>query len=173
MKPEGEEKPNAIVLKDLRGDVRFDENLLTTAEAHGSRRTFPSNPARWRPSLALGRRQERRSAAGARFYVRSAAACARRHRRARRDLASLRANIGIVTQETYLFHDTIAANLRYARDNATDDDDAAAKAANIHDFITRQPWAETIVGERGHKARAASAPGDRPRAAQNVHPDPR
>ena len=68
-------------------------------------------------------------------------------------LASLRENIGIVTQETYLFHDTIATNLRYARPDATDAEViAAARAANIHEFIASLPDGyETIVGERGHK----------------------
>jgi len=69
------------------------------------------------------------------------------------DLASLRNAIGIVTQETYLFHDTIAANLRYGRMDASDDDlVSAAKAANIHDFIAGLPEGyQTVVGERGHK----------------------
>jgi ATP-binding cassette subfamily B protein len=68
-------------------------------------------------------------------------------------LASLRENVGIVTQETYLFHDTIAANLRYARDDATDAEvTAAARAANIHEFVASLPDGyDTIVGERGHK----------------------
>jgi ATP-binding cassette subfamily B protein len=69
------------------------------------------------------------------------------------DLTSLRNAIGIVTQETYLFHDTIATNLRYGRMDASDDDlIEAAKAANIHDFIASLPDRyQTIVGERGHK----------------------
>jgi ATP-binding cassette subfamily B protein len=69
------------------------------------------------------------------------------------DLQSLRSHIGIVTQETYLFHDTILANLRYGRIDATQDDiDRAARAANIHDFIAGLPDGyQTIVGERGHK----------------------
>ena len=69
------------------------------------------------------------------------------------DLSSLRKAIGIVTQETYLFHDTIATNLRYGRMEATDDElIAAAKAANIHDFIASLPEGyQTVVGERGHK----------------------
>ena len=69
------------------------------------------------------------------------------------DLSSLRSAIGIVTQETYLFHDTIAANLRYGRMDASNEDVvAAAKAANIHDFIASLPEGyETVVGERGHK----------------------
>lgn len=68
-------------------------------------------------------------------------------------LRSLRSHIGIVTQETYLFHDTIANNLRYAKPDATDDDlQAAAKAANIHDFVMQLPDGyKTIVGERGYK----------------------
>jgi ATP-binding cassette subfamily B protein len=68
-------------------------------------------------------------------------------------LQSLRENIGIVTQETYLFHDTIGANLRYAKTDATDDQvEAAARAANIHTFIASLPEGyATIVGERGHK----------------------
>ncbi|MBV9407296.1 MAG: ATP-binding cassette domain-containing protein, partial [Candidatus Eremiobacteraeota bacterium] len=68
-------------------------------------------------------------------------------------LASLRENIGIVTQETYLFHDTIAANLRYARADATDAElIEAARAANIHEFVASLPDGyETVVGERGHK----------------------
>ncbi|HEY9084743.1 MAG TPA: ABC transporter ATP-binding protein [Candidatus Tyrphobacter sp.] len=68
-------------------------------------------------------------------------------------LESLRRDIGIVTQETYLFHDTIAANLRYGKPDATDDElVAAATAANIHDFIASLPEGyATIVGERGHK----------------------
>jgi ATP-binding cassette subfamily B protein len=68
-------------------------------------------------------------------------------------LASLRRDIGIVAQETYLFHDTIAANLRYGKLTATDEElVAAAKAASIHDFIASLPAGyQTMVGERGHK----------------------
>jgi ATP-binding cassette subfamily B protein len=68
-------------------------------------------------------------------------------------LASLRRDIGIVAQETYLFHDTIAANLRYGKLAATDAEMiAAAKAASIHDFIAALPAGyQTMVGERGHK----------------------
>jgi ATP-binding cassette subfamily B protein len=68
-------------------------------------------------------------------------------------LASVRRDIGIVAQETYLFHDTIAANLRYGKLEATDEElVAAAKAASIHDFIASLPSGyQTMVGERGHK----------------------
>ena len=68
-------------------------------------------------------------------------------------LDSLRRDIGIVTQETYLFHDTIANNLRYGKPDATDAElDASVRAANIADFIAALPNGyQTVVGERGHK----------------------
>lgn len=68
-------------------------------------------------------------------------------------LDSLRRNIGIVTQETYLFHASIADNLRYGRSNASDDElIAACKAANIYELVASLPEGlQTIVGERGHK----------------------
>jgi ATP-binding cassette subfamily B protein len=72
-----------------------------------------------------------------------------------RDLtfSTIARGIGVVTQETYLFHDTIAANLRYARPDATQAElEAAAAAANIHDFIASLPDGyETVVGERGYR----------------------
>lgn len=68
-------------------------------------------------------------------------------------LGSLAENIGVVTQETYLFHDTIAANLRYARPDATLEQlESACRAANIHEFISSLPEGyETMVGERGYR----------------------
>ncbi|MFW5713692.1 MAG: ABC transporter ATP-binding protein [Brevefilum sp.] len=61
--------------------------------------------------------------------------------------------IGMVTQETYLFHDTIKANLLYANPEATNEDlIASTKTANIHEFITQLPDGyQTIVGERGYR----------------------
>ncbi len=66
---------------------------------------------------------------------------------------SLAEQIGIVPQETYLFHDTIRNNLLYARPDAVDAElIAACKAANIHDFIARMPDGyDTVVGERGYR----------------------
>ncbi|MET0567219.1 MAG: ABC transporter ATP-binding protein [Acidimicrobiia bacterium] len=68
-------------------------------------------------------------------------------------LRDLAAAVGVVTQETYLFHDTIAANLRYAKPDATQDQiEEAARAANIHDMISKlADGYETIVGERGYR----------------------
>jgi ATP-binding cassette subfamily B protein len=68
-------------------------------------------------------------------------------------LDSLSAQIGMVTQETYLFHDTIRTNLLYARLDATQAElEQACRAANIHDFIMDLPQRyETVVGERGYR----------------------
>ncbi len=68
-------------------------------------------------------------------------------------LESLAAQIGMVTQETHLFHDTIRTNLLYARLDATQQElEAAARAANIHDFIMGLPDGyDTVVGERGYR----------------------
>ena len=68
-------------------------------------------------------------------------------------LESLGEAIGVVTQETYLFHDTIRRNLLYGRPDATQEQlEQAARAANIHDRIVELPEAyDTVVGERGYK----------------------
>jgi subfamily B ATP-binding cassette protein MsbA len=66
-------------------------------------------------------------------------------------MKSLRAQIGFVTQETFLFNDTIAANIAYGRPEASlKEIHAAAKAANAHDFILKQAEGyTTVIGERG------------------------
>jgi ATP-binding cassette subfamily B protein len=62
-------------------------------------------------------------------------------------------NVGIVSQETYLFHATIRENLRYAKPDATDAElEAACRAANIHHVIERfEQGYDTVVGERGYR----------------------
>ena len=64
---------------------------------------------------------------------------------------SLREHIGIVTQDTFLFHDTIYENIRYGRLDATEAEvQAAAKLAYAHDFILAQPEGyDTVVGDKG------------------------
>ncbi len=68
-------------------------------------------------------------------------------------LESLASQLGIVFQDTFLFHDTVRANLLYARPDAGEDEMiAATRAANIHDFIASLPDGyDTVVGERGHR----------------------
>jgi ATP-binding cassette subfamily B protein len=62
-------------------------------------------------------------------------------------------HVGMVTQETYLFHDTLRSNLLYARPEASQAElEAACRAANIHDFIADLPDGyDTVVGERGYR----------------------
>ena len=69
------------------------------------------------------------------------------------DLTYLRSQIGVVTQDSYLFNGTIRENLLYARENATQEElDAACYIANLNDFISSQPDGyETVVGNRGLK----------------------
>ena len=66
-------------------------------------------------------------------------------------LASLRRQIGIVLQDTFLFSDTVMNNIRYGRPEASDEEViAAAKLAHAHEFIERLPDGyETVLGERG------------------------
>ena len=68
-------------------------------------------------------------------------------------IASLRDSIGVVMQDSHLFHDTITANLRYAKSDASlDEMKAACQAAQIWDLISSLPnGLETMVGERGHR----------------------
>jgi len=68
-------------------------------------------------------------------------------------LDSLRARIGVVSQDPHLFHDTVAENLRFARPDATDAEIVAAcRAAQIHDVVMALPEGyDTVVGERGYR----------------------
>jgi ATP-binding cassette, subfamily B, bacterial len=68
-------------------------------------------------------------------------------------LSSLAATVGVVSQETYLFHASVRENLRFARPDATDEEvEDAARTARIHDLIAGLPEGyDTIVGERGYR----------------------
>ncbi len=67
--------------------------------------------------------------------------------------ASLASTVGVVSQETYLFHDTVRENLRFARPDATDEEiEDAARAARIHELIASLAEGyDTVVGERGYR----------------------
>ena len=66
---------------------------------------------------------------------------------------SLAAAVGVVSQETYLFHATVRENLRFAKPDATDEEvEEAARAAQIHELIASLPDGyDTVVGERGYR----------------------
>ena len=88
-------------------------------------------------------------------------------------LRSMAENIGMVTQETYLFHDTIRTNLLYAKPEASQAEiEAAAKVAHIHDFIMGlSEGYDAIVGERGY--RLSGGEKQRMAIARVVLKDPR
>ncbi|RYF34217.1 MAG: ATP-binding cassette domain-containing protein, partial [Cytophagaceae bacterium] len=88
-------------------------------------------------------------------------------------LDSLGQIVGVVTQESFLLHDTIRENLRYTRPEASDEEIvAAAKAAAIHDFIESLPEGyETVVGERG--TRLSGGQKQRIAIARSILKDPR
>ncbi|MFJ7190546.1 ABC transporter ATP-binding protein [Streptomyces bacillaris] len=69
------------------------------------------------------------------------------------DFDTLARAVGVVSQETYLFHASVADNLRFAKPEATDEEiEAAARAAQIHDHIASLPDGyDTLVGERGYR----------------------
>ena len=68
-------------------------------------------------------------------------------------LDSLRQSIGVVMQDAHLFHETISENLRYAKEDATQEEmESACKAAQIWDLVSSLPnGLDTMVGERGHR----------------------
>ncbi|MGH2620342.1 MAG: ABC transporter ATP-binding protein [Anaerolineales bacterium] len=92
-----------------------------------------------------------------------------------RDIAleSLSEQVGMVTQETFLFHDTVLNNLLYAKPDASQEAvDRACRAANIHDFIVGLPDGyDTLVGERGY--RLSGGEKQRVAIARVVLKDPR
>jgi ABC-type multidrug transport system fused ATPase/permease subunit len=88
-------------------------------------------------------------------------------------LQSLRSQIGMVLQETFLFNMTIRENISYGREDASQDEiEAAARAANAHDFITEFPEGyDTMIGERG--VRLSGGQRQRIAIARAILVDPR
>jgi ATP-binding cassette subfamily B protein len=157
MPAEGAEKPDALVLGRVDGDIRFEDvHFSYTPERTAlDGVTFTIAPGQMAAFVGpSGAGKTTITQLVPRFYdPQSGTIRIDGHDIREVTLTSLRENIGIVTQETYLFHDTIAANLRYAKIDASEAEMiAAARAANIHDFIAGLPDGyETVVGERGHK----------------------
>jgi len=167
-KPEVEDKPNAIALPSVRGHIRF-ENVsfaypVTDEDAqHGTRNTqyairdisFEIQPGE-RVALVgpSGAGKTTITYLVPRFYdPTDGRITIDGHDLRDVTQESLRAHIGMVTQETFLFHATIRENLLYAKPNATEEEMvAAAAAAHIHDFILSLPEGyDTVVGERGFR----------------------
>ena len=169
LKHEITDAPNAEPLIDVRGGVTLD-HVRFHYDAREESRGGRARDREWTiddvsldiaaGSARRARRAERRRQDD--DHVSRAADVRRErgrraHRRSRRSrsltLDSIADAIGIVTQETYLFHDTIRRNLLYGRPDATQEElEAAARAANIHNRIAELPEGyDTVVGERGYK----------------------
>jgi len=157
MKPEEYDPPGAIALPGVTGDIAF-ENVVFAYD--GTRDVLDGISFHVRPGEVAafvgpsGAGKTTITQLVPRFYdPQGGRVLVDGHDVRTVTLDSLRRDIGIVTQETYLFHDTVAANLRYGKPDASDAElEAAARAANIADFIASLPNGyETVVGERGHK----------------------
>ena len=153
-----EERPDAVDLGDCRGDVVFD---------HAWFRYAPEGPWTLRDlsvavspgeTLAIvgetGAGKTTMAYLVARLYdVERGSVTIDGHDVRDVTFASLARTVGVVSQETYLFHDTIRENLRFARPDATDEEiEEAARAARIHDLVASLPDGyDTVVGERGYR----------------------
>ncbi len=187
------EKPGAVALKDVKGEIKFedvtftyqvgDEKLLSDVHRYGSMDSISTALSEDEPEPEERRSQARGNALeDIRFHVTPGQLVALvgpsgagkttltyliprlydpssgritidGHDLRDVTLESLTGQIGMVTQETHLFHDTIRTNLLYSRLDATQSElEEACKAANIHDFISELPDGyDTVVGERGYR----------------------
>jgi ATP-binding cassette subfamily B protein len=143
------ERENAVALEAPRGDVRFDD----VSFGDGVRVAVPAGTT----TAIVGETGSGKTTLGylvARLYDVTAGSVSIDGVDVR-DLsfASLAETVGLVSQETYLFHATIRENLRFARPDASDAElEAAARAAQIHDLVASLPDGyDTVVGERGYR----------------------
>ncbi|MCW3039419.1 MAG: transporter ATP-binding protein [Solirubrobacterales bacterium] len=156
-----QERPDPVVLDPaiVRGDVRF-RDVVFAYDADAGRATIDGVtlevPAGSTTAI-VGETGSGKTTLGylvARLYDASSGSVSIDGTDVRDiSFASLAATIGLVSQETYLFHASIADNLRFAKPGATDEElVAAARAARIHDHIVGLPDGyDTVVGERGYR----------------------
>ncbi|MDP9886268.1 ATP-binding cassette subfamily B protein [Sinomonas atrocyanea] len=164
LRPAIADKPGAVALPDgapRLGEVEFENVTFRYPDARGDDRatldgvSFTIEPGQYAAFVGpSGAGKTTVSYLIPRFYEASSGSV-RFAGRDVRDLQreSLVGHIGVVSQETYLFHATIAENLRYAKADATLEElEAACRAANIHETIASFPDGyDTVVGERGYR----------------------
>jgi len=155
-KPTVQDAPDAVVLRSSQGRIDFEDvtfryaNTVTNAISNV---TLHLEPGKTHALVgASGAGKSTILSLILRLYDPTAGAV----RIDSRDLRSvtqksLREQIGLVTQETFLFHDTIFSNIQFGRLNATPEEvREAARAAYAHDFIMAQPKGyETVIGDKG------------------------
>ncbi len=157
LEPAIEDAPGAIALEHVEGTLKF-EDVSFGYGAHGATLSHIDLEIAAGESLAVvgpsGAGKSTLAALVLRLYdPQSGRILLDGHDYRDLKLATLRRHIAVVSQDTYLFHASIADNLRYARPEATQLElEAAARTAQIHEFLCRLPQGyQTIVGERGYR----------------------
>ncbi len=172
-----EEKPNAPALPTVKGHLKFDavsfEYLPGRRVLHGI--SFEVQPGQLAALVGpSGAGKTTITYLVPRFYdPTSGAVRVDGHDVRDVQLASLGRQIGIVMQETFLFHASLRENLRYGNEDAAEEEIiAAARAAHIHEMIAALPEGyDTIVGERGY--RLSGGEKQRVAIARAILTDPR
>ncbi|MEV0648489.1 ABC transporter ATP-binding protein [Phytomonospora sp. NPDC050363] len=151
------EKPSPKTLSGVRGEVRFDHVGFAYREDSPTLRDIELTVAPGTSLAVVGATGSGKTTLGylvARLYDVTGGAVTIDGVDVR-DLSfeSLTDTVGVVSQETHLFHASIAENLRFAKPGATDAElEAAARAARIHEHIAGLPEGyDTVVGERGYR----------------------
>jgi len=153
--PEIEDLPNAIPITSLNGDVEFENVSFGYTQDHRILKDVSFKVPAGKVLAILGTTGSGKSTIInliPRFYEINNGSIKIDQKNIRTYLLKdLRKNIGIVSQETFLFDKTIAENIAYGRDVASRDEiTEAAKIADLHDFVVSLPKGyDSIVGERG------------------------
>jgi len=153
--PEVRDIPNAIPIINLRGDVEFDNVSFGYTPDHRILKNISFKVASGTKLAILGTTGSGKSTIInliPRFYEASSGSIKIDKRNIDQYLLKdLRKNVGIVSQETYLFNKSIAENISFGKDDASSEEIIeAAKIANLHEFVISLPDGyDTIVGERG------------------------
>lgn len=153
--PEIKDIPNAIPISNLRGDIEFDNVSFGYTSEHRILKKISFKISAGKKLAILGTTGSGKSTIInliPRFYELNKGSIKIDNINLKNYLISdLRKNIGIVSQETFIFNKTIAENIAYGKENASREEIInAAKIADLHDFIVKLPNGyKTIVGERG------------------------
>jgi ATP-binding cassette subfamily B protein len=157
LEPAIKNRPGAVVLEDVRGSLEFENISFSYGEQHATLSDIDLSIAPGESVAVVGPSGAGKSTLAAltlRLYdPTSGRILLDGHDYRDIKLKTLRQHIAVVSQETYLFHASIADNLRYARPAATQAEvEEAARAAQIHELIASLPEGyATVVGERGYR----------------------
>jgi ATP-binding cassette subfamily B protein len=154
--PDIVERPGAFDLENVKGALDFNHVSFEYANGAQILTDFDAHVKAGETVAIVGRTGSGKSTIArlvTRFYdVSDGAVCVDGVDVRDATLASLRANVGVVLDEPFLFSISIAENIAYGKPDSTYDAiEAAARAANAHEFIERLPEGyDTVVGERGY-----------------------